>query len=143
MAVAWSGTDRLSPLEAVPLAIVAVTVLSAILFARRGTPQILRRFIGIYLSLFALAVVFAFAVPDEFGFSFIPAWFLAEPWTILIPPSAQNILLPSSNGNHFGIFPLSALLNSVILFGIGQVSYPKHATTSFRRHPTLRSFSQP
>ena len=130
MAIAWSGTDLLNPLEAVPLAIDAVAVFSVILFARRGTPHILRRVVGIYLAVFALAMVCAFTVPDEFGFSFIPAWFLAAPWTFLLPRSIQQILPPSSNGNHFGIFPLSALLNSLILFLVGQLSYPKHARHS-------------
>ena len=129
MAVIWSGTDLLNPLEAVPLTIDVVAVLSAVLFARRGTPHALRRIIAIYLALFALAMVFAFAVPDEFGFSFIPAWLLAAPWTFLIPHSTQQILPPSSNGNHFGIFPLSSLLNAFVLFLIGRLSYPKPATS--------------
>ncbi len=129
MALAWSGTDRLNPLEAVPLAIDVAAVVSVVLLARRRKARVVRRVVAIYLVSFALALVLAFASRDEFGFSFIPAFFLATPWTFLIPPSVQNILPPSFHGSHFGIFALAALLNCLTLFLIGQLSYPKHATT--------------
>ncbi len=129
MAIVWSGTDLLNPLEAVPLAIVAAAVVSIVILARRRKRRVIHRVAGVYLICFALALVLAFASRDEFGFSFIPTILLAAPWTFLIPPSIQNILPPSFHGSHFGIFPLAALLNCLTLFLIGRVSYPKHATT--------------
>ena len=132
-------SDLLNPLELVPILILIGEVVATGYLSRRRVKRRLSWVLGSYLVFVVAAVAFAIFVPDEFGFSFIPALFITGPWSWVLaklPGSLLTKLPPSLAGNHYGIFPLGALLNCVLFYLIDRLSYSKHDTEVSGRYAT-------
>ena len=129
-------SDLLNPLELVPILILAAEVAATVYLSRRRVKRRLFWVLGSYLLFVVAAVALAFSVPDEFGFSFIPALFITGPWSWVLPGSITTKLPPSIAGNHYGSLPLGALLNCGLFYLIDRFSYPKHSVQLPSRHAT-------